>query len=143
MITVFVGDIDSSIAATAKAQDINAMLITQKNFKKISDGTYYTSIGEFDDDEGLHYDFLTVLKKADILIYCPPAQWSDLDENNNSYIKDRTIYELLNLICLLTFLLKAKILIFFFRKKIQKISYYKNVDIYTCQLITFQIFYRL
>jgi len=99
MITVFVGDIDSSIAATAKAHDINATLVTQKNFKRISDGTYYTSIGEFDDDEGLHYDFLTVLKKADILIYCPPAQWSDLDENNNSYIKDRTIYELLNLKC--------------------------------------------
>lgn len=98
MITVFVGDKDESISAKAKSFDDKAELITQKNFRRVKHGTYYTSIAEFDPDINL-YDFLSVLKKADTIIYSPPAEWSDVDETGYSYMKDRTEYELLDLKC--------------------------------------------
>jgi hypothetical protein len=98
MITVFVGDVDESIAVAAKSYDNKAELVTQKNFKRVSRGTYYISIGDFDHDI-LLYDFISVLKKADTIIYSPPVRWSDVDDSGRSYMKDRTEYELLNFKC--------------------------------------------
>jgi hypothetical protein len=98
MITVFVGDTDESISIVAKSYDNKAELVTQKNFKRVNRGTYYISIGDFDHDI-LLYDFISVLKKADTIIYSPPAIWSDVDNSGYSYMKDRTEYELLNFKC--------------------------------------------
>ena len=83
MITVFVGDVTEYLAAAAKQHDINASLITTKNYKKIRPGTYYTSIGDLITPE----KFVSVLEQADIIIYTPPTEnWS------SSQTKDQTEY---------------------------------------------------
>jgi hypothetical protein len=73
MITVFVGDVTEYLAAAAKQHNINARLITIKNYKKIRPGTYYTSIGDLTTPE----KFVSVLEQADTIIYAPPVEiWS-------------------------------------------------------------------
>ena len=81
-ITVFVGDIDSSLADLALKHNPAAKLITSGNYKKLTAGTYYTSLGDLKDLT----EFTDVLRQADIIIYAPPITWSDY-KNNNSYMK--------------------------------------------------------
>ena len=83
IITVFVGDTTEYLAAAAKQHDIDASLITTKNYKRIRPGTYYTSIGDLTTSE----KFVAVLEQADTIIYTPPIEsWS------SSQTKDQTEY---------------------------------------------------
>jgi len=72
-ITIFVGDITPYLAETAQKHDLDAVLITNKNYKELSPGTYYISIGDLDN----LVQFASVLRQANRIIYAPPEKWSD------------------------------------------------------------------
>jgi hypothetical protein len=90
-ITVYVGDVNSSLSTTATAYDPQAQLITDSNYKALTPGTYYTSLGEFDNLN----KFAEVLRQADIIVYSPPAQWSD-SKDSVSYMQKWTELYLTN-----------------------------------------------
>ena len=74
MITLYLGDIHNYLAELACAADSNAKLITHKNVHNLTDGTYYTSLGDLAgvDDLGI------VCRTVDKIIYAPPSgKWSD------------------------------------------------------------------
>ena len=83
-VTIFVGDVDESLAEEAKKLDPGAFLIDDNNYRDFlstipADGNIvaYTSIGdlnEVSDDNCL--EIINVLKSADRLIYIEPAVWS-------------------------------------------------------------------
>lgn len=82
VITLFVGDVTEYLSVNAKRHDINARLITTKNYKKIRAGTYYTSLGDLVAPE----KFVAVLKQASTIIYAPPQTWT------SDYAKTQTEY---------------------------------------------------
>jgi hypothetical protein len=73
MITVYLGDVSEYLGQQAIAADPSACLITEKNYKDLRSGTYYTSLGDLP-------DLLIVgevLQQADRIVYSPPVKWSD------------------------------------------------------------------
>ena len=79
MITILVGDVTAYLAQEAAQVHPQAQLITQQNCRDLVDGVYYMSLGDF---ENL-YEFVKVLEKAQQLIYCPPASWSDQSQSGS------------------------------------------------------------
>ena len=72
MITVFVGDVHEYLAVIAQSQDPTAKLVTEKNYKKLAAGTWYCSLGDFQNSK----TFVQALQQADEIIYTPPNEWS-------------------------------------------------------------------
>jgi len=68
MITIYLGDTSEYLSVIARAKDIDANLITEKNYQNLSYGTYYTSIG----DIGGLSNFGKLLQQANKVIYAPP-----------------------------------------------------------------------
>lgn len=73
MITIFVGDITDDLHKTAFQFDELASIITNDNYNKLTDGTYYVSLGDLSSLEV----FYKILSLADTLVYSPPNKWSD------------------------------------------------------------------
>lgn len=75
MITVYLGDVFEYLSELTCSIDSNAKLITAENYKNLSSGTYYTSIG----DVGGLNNLGEILREADQIIYAPPPnrKWSD------------------------------------------------------------------
>jgi len=90
MITILVGDRTEYISVAAKKYSHDASLITEDNFRNISNGIYYISLGDFTSIN----NFTLALNSADKLIYCPPDRWSDTDSSNFSYMQKWTEFYL-------------------------------------------------
>lgn len=80
-ITIFLGDINSYLGMLAKKHDPSAWLLDHNSLTKFAesrekskDVTVYTSLGDLPKDI-LHV--MNILQQADIIVYCPPTQWSD------------------------------------------------------------------
>ena len=74
MITVYLGDVGEYLANLARAADPTATLITHNNVYNLTDGTYYTSLG----DLGNLTNFGGMFRTVDKIIYAqPPGNWSD------------------------------------------------------------------
>ena len=89
-IIIFVGDVTEELANTAKEIYPSATLIDRTNNCSLSNGVYYTSIGEFDHPE----QFVKIIKQATQIIYSPPNKWSD-SINGFSRLRGHTVYYLL------------------------------------------------
>jgi len=78
-LTVFVGDIDKSVALKAKAHDSTAFLVDITNYKTIINRevayptTIYTSLGDLRTQNLL----IEVCRCAGRVVYAPPDHWSD------------------------------------------------------------------
>jgi len=90
MITMLVGDTTEYLSVAAKKYSNNASLITEDNFRNISNGVYYISLGDFTSIK----NFVLALYSANKLIYCPPKYWTDTDRNNFSYMQKWTEFYL-------------------------------------------------
>lgn len=86
MITIFVGDISNDLAVAAKAHNVSASLITEKNKDTLVDGVYYTSFGDFVNKD----ECANMLHKANVIYYCPPVKWCDSKKDNSSFLKECT-----------------------------------------------------
>jgi hypothetical protein len=75
MPTVFVGNNDRALADAAVAHDSSAYLIDQLNFKDQHTGTIYVSLADLSSIA----DFNTVLRPADVIVYIPSNNWSNID----------------------------------------------------------------
>ena len=75
MITVYLGDVSDYLGQRAIAADSNACLITTENYKDLTPGTYYTSLGDLHSLSILS----EVLQQANRIVYAPPplGNWSD------------------------------------------------------------------
>jgi hypothetical protein len=79
-ITLFVGDTDESLSATATAYDSTAFLIDRSNYKDFLTSqtnktiTAYTSLGDLPKDLEVFYN---VAMASTRIMYVPPATWSD------------------------------------------------------------------
>lgn len=79
-ITLFVGDIDESLAIKAKQYDAGAFLIDRDNYKQFladtphDNVTVYTSLGDLPSDAEI---FLHIAMMATRIVYEPPHHWSD------------------------------------------------------------------
>lgn len=84
-VSIFLGDCSEYLANLAKEYDPMAWLLdhsTLENFEEqlhCSPCTVYTSLGDLPKDLSKVYN---VLKKADVIFYCPPDQWSDGKEKD-------------------------------------------------------------
>lgn len=85
-ILILVGDTGNELCVHAKSLDSNSTLLTKNNCLNLSSGTYYTSLGEFDN----YRSFVDTLNQADHLIYSPPRHWSDSDYQNQSNMQNWT-----------------------------------------------------
>ena len=101
-ISIFVGDVDDSVALKAKQHDPNAYLVDHSNFEKFlktdfqEPVTVYTSHGDLPKNTKDRCVFYEVLNKADIIYYSPPKNWSDMhDEFMITNQKSLTLYFLL------------------------------------------------
>ena len=80
LLTVFIGDVDISLANAAKTHDPDAFLIDTKNYKSIIANdltrhtTIYTSLGDLPKHPQVLVDICLL---ADNVVYCPPLRWSD------------------------------------------------------------------
>ena len=63
MITLFIGDVTDDIRYQAQATDPDAQLITQKNYKNLTSGTYYVSLGDFTSLRNF-FDILVIRDKS-------------------------------------------------------------------------------
>ena len=83
LITVFVGDIDSSVAEAAKMFNPTAFLISGSNYKQFlntiytTDITVYTSFSDLPKINNDSCIFFEILNKADCIFYKAPPLWSD------------------------------------------------------------------
>jgi len=68
MIIVYLGDVSEYLSDIARLQDPDACLLTEENFDNLSNGTYYTSLG----DMGGLRNLGLLLQQADRIIYAPP-----------------------------------------------------------------------
>jgi len=97
-ITIFVGDNNAGLAITAQKTDPTAFLIDHKNYKFFlsteysTDITVYTSFSDLPKITATDAVFFEVLKKADVIFYCPPTKWSDHSDYFN-WISNRAITE--------------------------------------------------
>lgn len=79
-LTVFFGDVYKNVATQALESDNSAFLLDFNNCVEflnselIGNTTLYTSIGDLDSNV---YQVWTLLNFADVIVYCPPALWSD------------------------------------------------------------------
>jgi len=74
MITIYIGDISDYLGQRATADNSDACLITTKNYKDLTPGTYYTSLGDLTSLSILG----EVFRQADRIVYTPPpGKWSD------------------------------------------------------------------
>lgn len=89
MIRFYVGDVTDEVRIAAQAQDPTATLLTGQNYTKLSTGTYYMSLGDFDNLQS----FVDALAQASELVYVPPQQWSDI-KKNFSYMQHWTEFYL-------------------------------------------------
>lgn len=88
-ITVYVGDNDESLAINAKTHNTSAYLVHKKNYKEfllydsIDDITIFTSLTDLpkiNNDICILYE---ILQKADRIVYSPPLNWSDSNDEFN------------------------------------------------------------
>jgi hypothetical protein len=101
-ITVFVGDNDPGLATVAQKTDPKAFLVDHKNYKKFLSGhdsndvTVYTSFSDLPKITARDAVLFEILKKADVVFYCPPAKWSDYSDdfswNSNQAITEYFLY---------------------------------------------------
>jgi len=89
MIVYFVGDTTNDVRLAAQAQDSTATLLTQQNYNNVLPGTYYISLGDFDNLQS----FVDALNQASTLIYVPPQKWSDT-KKDFSYMQHWTEFYL-------------------------------------------------
>lgn len=79
-LTVFFGDTPEYLADLAREHDACAWLMDSSNYQTVEaqrrshDVTVYSSLGDLPTDLTVIYD---ILCKADRIVYCPPARWSD------------------------------------------------------------------
>jgi hypothetical protein len=79
-LTIFIGDVDKSLAESAQMYDPTAFLIDYDNCETFidldleQDTTVYTSLGDLPKDLNVLVELLNL---ADDIIYCPPKYWSD------------------------------------------------------------------
>lgn len=79
-LTIFVGDIDESLADSAKSYDSSAWQLDLSNYKDFLTSTLtknitvYTSLADLPKNLEIFYN---ILNSADKIVYCPPAYWSD------------------------------------------------------------------
>lgn len=79
-LTIFVGDIDESLADSAKSYDSSAWQLDHSNYKDFLTSTLtknitvYTSLADLPKNLEIFYN---ILNSADKIVYCPPSQWSD------------------------------------------------------------------
>lgn len=79
-ITLFVGDVDDSVALAAQQHDSRACLIDRDNYKEfLTDSekypnTVFTSLGDLSKNLD---DVWNVFMSVSNLVYCPPVAWSD------------------------------------------------------------------
>jgi len=90
MITFYVGDTSDEVRIAAQAHDPTATLVTQQNCNTLVSGTYYISLGDFDDLQS----FVNTLSQASILIYVPVEYWSDT-KDQFSYMQHWTEFYLM------------------------------------------------
>lgn len=90
-VVILVGDVGDYLSEAAKELDSTATLLTQDNSDNLKAGIYYTSLGDFSNLNS----FIRLLEKANTLIYQPPTQWSDVDQNGFSYMQEWTEFYLL------------------------------------------------
>ena len=90
MITLLVGDVTEYLSEEARKIDSQAKFINEHNHTNLSNGVYYTSLGDF----LTLYNFIQTIDQAQHLIYCPPLAWSD-EKKSFSYMKFWTEYYLL------------------------------------------------
>jgi hypothetical protein len=103
-ITLFVGDNDHTLAATAQKMDPKAWLIDYNNYKNFlltehnEDITVYTSFSDLPKITSTSAVFFEILKKVDNIFYCPPIKWSDHSDNfiwnNNQIITEYFLYQI-------------------------------------------------
>lgn len=80
LLTVFVGDVDHSLADAAKTYDPTSFLVDTTNYKSIIANkltrhtTIYTSLGDLPKHPQVFFDLCLL---ADNIVYCPPLRWSD------------------------------------------------------------------
>ena len=79
-LTVFVGDTDNTVSASARSYDSTAFILDFNNYQEffnnelLKNTTVYTSLGDLPKDIAVIQDLLWA---ADEIFYCPPHQWSD------------------------------------------------------------------
>ena len=79
-VSIFLGDCSEYLADLAKNHDPSAWLLDHSSLQAFqnlihrSPLTVYTSLGDLSKDL---YKVYEILKKADVIFYCPPDQWSD------------------------------------------------------------------
>ena len=103
-ITLFVGDIDHTIATTAQKMDPKAWLIDHNNYKTFlltehnEAITVYTSFSDLPKITSTSAVFFEILKKVDNIFYCPPEKWSDQSDNfswnSNQIITEYFLYQI-------------------------------------------------
>ena len=74
-INVYVGDVAEYLSKVAKQSDQLAKLIDSTNYQNLSDGTYYTSIGDL--DHIIHFG--KILQQSDNIFYVEPTRWSSIN----------------------------------------------------------------
>lgn len=78
MIVIYFGDNDASIADQAKKKTVDAFLVDFSNYKEFllsnNDCVCYTSLADLPKNVEIA---VSILAKADKIIYCPPEKWSD------------------------------------------------------------------
>lgn len=88
-ITLFVGDVDETVATLAKKHCKDAVLIDHKNFHILFDQKYnnitgYTSLGDLPDNVSILYQ---IFNSADDIFYCAKdTVWSDGKEVDFTYV---------------------------------------------------------
>jgi hypothetical protein len=103
-ITLFVGDNDNALAEAAQKINPMAWLIDHNNYKNFlltkynKDITVYTSFSDLPKITSTNAVFFEVLKKADVIFYCPPLKWSDHSDvfvwENNRTITEYFLYHI-------------------------------------------------
>lgn len=79
-LTIFLGDVNESLAKIATVFDSSAQLLDHSNYKQFfvttqnKDTVIYTSLGDLPKDLEVVY---RILIQATRVIYCPPRRWSD------------------------------------------------------------------
>jgi hypothetical protein len=79
-LTIFVGDVGSELGELAQKYQADAYLIDVSNYNEFLTASFtqtttvYTCLGDLPKD---HNILCSILDKADHIMYCPPAKWSD------------------------------------------------------------------
>ena len=90
MITLYIGDVTDEVCTAARTYDPTATLLTSQNYINLTAGTYYVSLGDFENLQ----QFVDALAQASELVYVPVDNWSDTN-NQHSYMKHWTEFYLM------------------------------------------------